>query len=118
MAAPLSSSTQARSPPMRSRGSGPTCKLDYAKELLDMPRNAPAPLGANIVTVRRGPARPLGEARPPAASEERVGITIRLPVSVHEKLRVLAFEQRTSKQQLIEGWIANQLTKVERSHGA
>jgi hypothetical protein len=32
--------------------------------------------------------------------------------------RVLAFEQRTSKQQIIEGWIADQLTKVERSYGA
>jgi hypothetical protein len=83
-----------------------------------MPRNAPAPLGANIVTVRKGAARPHGEAPLPRTTEERIGITIRLPASVHERLRVLAFEQRTSKQQLIEGWIANQLTMGERSHGA
>ena len=43
------------------------------------------------------------------AAENRIGITVRFPESVHERLRVLAFERRTSKQALIEGWVAEQL---------
>jgi hypothetical protein len=76
-----------------------------------MPRNAPTPLGAEIVSVHKGAARPLGEkAKRAAAPEPRIGITIRLPEAVHERLRLLAFERRTSKQALIEAWVSEQLT--------
>ena len=40
---------------------------------------------------------------------KRIGITIRLPEAVHEQLRLLAFEQRSSKQALIESWVAERL---------
>ena len=38
-----------------------------------------------------------------------VRLTVRLPESTHEQLRMLAFEQRTSEQALIEAWVAEQL---------
>jgi len=66
-----------------------------------MPRKAAAPLAAGIVTRT-------------AVEATRIGITVRLPEAVHEQLRVLAFEQRTSKQAIIEGWIVDQLTKMAR----
>jgi hypothetical protein len=83
-----------------------------------MPRRAAAaPLDATIVKVRKGEAQP--HAAPPphvtptprasAPAENRIGITVRFPESVHERLRVLAFERRTSKQALIEAWVAEQL---------
>jgi hypothetical protein len=75
-----------------------------------MPRNAPTPLGAEIVSVHKGSARPLGEKAKRAAPEPRIGITIRLPEAVHERLRLLAFERRTSKQALIEAWVSERLT--------
>ena len=49
-----------------------------------------------------------------AVVENRIGITVRFPESVHEQLRVLAFERRTSKQALIERWVADQLAEVKR----
>jgi hypothetical protein len=82
-----------------------------------MPRSAPAPLEAGIVRVSKGDAQPhaAAQARPkPAPAESRIGITVRFPASVHEQLRVLAFERRTSKQALIEGWVAEQLAEVKR----
>jgi hypothetical protein len=83
-----------------------------------MPRNAAAPLGAEIVSVNKGAARPLGEpSKRTTAPEPRVGITIRLPVAVHEQLRVLAFEQRSSKQALIEAWVAERLAPVNSLSG-
>jgi hypothetical protein len=75
-----------------------------------MPRNAPTPLGAEIVSVNKGAARPLGKRTDRPAPEPRIGITIRLPEAVHERLRLLAFEQRTSKQALIEAWVSERLT--------
>ena len=68
-----------------------------------MPRRAAARrLIATIVKVRKGEAQP--HAAPSRArSADRIGITVRFPESVHERLRVLAFERRTSKQALIEG---------------
>jgi hypothetical protein len=74
-----------------------------------MPRNVPTPLGAEIVSVNKGAARPLGEKTKRAAPEPRIGITIRLPEAVHERLRLLAFEQRSSKQALIEAWVSERL---------
>jgi len=75
-----------------------------------MPRNAPAPLGAEIVTVAKGAARPLPEpVQVVQAAEPRIGITVRLPESMHERLRQAAFEQRTTKQQLIEQAVAKEL---------
>ena len=44
-----------------------------------MPRNAPTPLGAEIVSVHKGAARPLGEKAKRAAPEPPIGITTRLP---------------------------------------
>jgi hypothetical protein len=79
-----------------------------------MPRNAPTPLGAGIVSVDKGAARPLAEKTTRTAPEPRIGITIRLPEALHEKLRVLAFEQRSSKQALIEAWVSERLTPVKR----
>jgi hypothetical protein len=75
-----------------------------------MPRNAPTPLGAEIVSVNKGAARPLGEKTKSASPEPRIGITIRLPEATHERLRLLAFERRTSKQALIEAWVSERLT--------
>jgi hypothetical protein len=75
-----------------------------------MPRSAPTPLDAGIIKVRKGEAQP--HAAPvvvvpkPAPAENRIGITVPFPESVHEQLRVLAFERRTSKQALIEKWVA------------
>ena len=82
-----------------------------------MPRPAAAtPLDATIVKVRKGEAQPHAapEPRQLAPVENRIGITVRFPKSVHEQLRVLAFERRTSKQALIEGWVAEQLAEVKR----
>ena len=84
-----------------------------------MPRTAPAPLEAGIVKVRKGEAQPHAapEGRRLAAvgpAEHRIGITVRFPASTHEQLRVLAFERRTSKQALIEAWVAEQLTEINR----
>ena len=84
-----------------------------------MPRAVPAPLDAGIVRVRKGEAQPHAALEPRrlasvAPPESRVGITVRFPASMHERLRVLAFERRTSKQALIEGWVAEQLTEVKR----
>jgi hypothetical protein len=79
-----------------------------------MPRNVPTPLGAEIVSVNKGAARPLGEKANRASTEPRIGITIRLPEAVHERLRLLAFEQRSSKQALIEAWVSERLTPVKR----
>jgi hypothetical protein len=85
-----------------------------------MPRAAPAPLDAGIVKVRKGEAHPHAAAPEPqklaavAPAENRIGITVRFPESVHEQLRVLAFERRTSKQALIEAWVAEQLAEVKR----
>jgi hypothetical protein len=82
-----------------------------------MPRTAPAPLDAGIVKVRKGDAQPHAAAearRPPPVTENRIGITVRFPESMHEQLRVLAFERRTSKQALIEAWVAEQLASVKR----
>ena len=82
-----------------------------------MPRPAAAtPLDATIVKVRKGEAQPHAapEPRKLAAVENRIGITVRFPEFVHEQLRVLAFERRTSKQALIEGWVAEQLAEVKR----
>ena len=81
-----------------------------------MPRTAPAPLDAGIVKVRKGEAQPHGAAAPrrQAPAENRIGITVRFPESVHEQLRVLAFERRTSKQALIEAWVAQHLAEVKR----
>jgi hypothetical protein len=81
-----------------------------------MPRNAAAPLSPEIVKVEKGSAQPFGETskRKAASDEPRIGITIRLPESVFERLRVLAFEQRSSKQALIEGWVSEQLSSVKR----
>ena len=84
-----------------------------------MPRTAPAPLDAAIVKVRKGEAQPHAapEGRRPKGAEtmeNRIGITVRFPESVHEQLRVLAFERRTSKQALIEGWVGEQLAEVKR----
>jgi len=82
-----------------------------------MPRSAPTPLDAGIVKVSKGHAQPhaAAQAKPrPAPAENRIGITVRFPESVHERLRVLAFERRTSKQALIEGWVAEQLAVVKR----
>ena len=80
-----------------------------------MPRAAPAPLDAAIVKVRKGEAQPHAAPEPGCAiapAENRIGITVRFPASVHEQLRVLAFERRTSKQALIEGWVAEQLARL------
>jgi hypothetical protein len=77
-----------------------------------MPRRAAAaPLDATIVKVRKGEAQPHAAPNPrtSAPAENRIGITVRFPESVHERLRVLAFERRTSKQALIEAWVAEQL---------
>jgi len=66
---------------------------------------AATPLDAGIVRIRKGEAQPAPEPQRPKAvapAEERIGITVRLPASVHEQLRVAAFEQRTSKQALME----------------
>ena len=82
-----------------------------------MPRSAPAPLEAGIVRVSKGDAQPhaAAPAKPKLAPvENRIGITVRFPASVHEQLRVLAFERRTSKQALIEKWVADQLAEVKR----
>ena len=82
-----------------------------------MPRPAAAtPLDATIVKVRKGEAQPHAapEPRRLAPVENRIGITIRFPESVHEQLRVLAFERRTSKQALIERWVADQLAEAQR----
>jgi hypothetical protein len=82
-----------------------------------MPRTAPAPLEAGIVKVRKGEALPHAApaAVPRAApAEHRIGITVRFPASVHEQLRVLAFERRTSKQALIEAWVAGHLAEGKR----
>lgn len=80
-----------------------------------MSRSAPAPLDAGIVKVSKGNAQPIAAERSkPAPAETRIGITVRFPVSMHEQLRVLAFERRTSKQALIEGWVAEQLAEVQR----
>jgi hypothetical protein len=79
-----------------------------------MPRAAATPLDATIVKVRKGEAQPHAapEPRKPlAVVENRIGITVRFPESVHEQLRVLAFERRTSKQALIEAWVAEQLAR-------
>jgi hypothetical protein len=81
-----------------------------------MPRTAPAPLEAGIVKVRKGEAQPhtAPEGRRLEAAENRIGITVRFPASTHEQLRVLAFERRTSKQALIEAWVAEQLAEINR----
>jgi hypothetical protein len=82
-----------------------------------MPRTAPAPLDAGIVKVSKGNAQPHAAAeprRPALVAENRIGITVRFPESMHEQLRVLAFERRTSKQALIERWVADQLAEVKR----
>jgi hypothetical protein len=81
-----------------------------------MPRAAPTPLDAGIVKVRKGEAQPHAAPEPHklAVVENRIGITVRFPESVHEQLRVLAFERRTSKQALIEAWVAEQLAEVKR----
>jgi hypothetical protein len=82
-----------------------------------MPRSAPAPLDAGIVKVSKGNAQPHAAEAPkpkPVPAENRIGITVRFPESVHEQLRVLAFERRTSKQALIERWVAEQLAEVKR----
>jgi hypothetical protein len=84
-----------------------------------MPRIVPAPLDAAIVKVRKGEAQPHAapegrRTQPAAVTENRIGITVRFPESVHEQLRVLAFERRTSKQALIEAWVAEQLAAVKR----
>jgi len=82
-----------------------------------MPRTAPAPLDAGIVKVRKGEAQPHTTAeprKPTLVAENRIGITVRFPESVHEQLRVLAFERRTSKQALIEAWVAEQLAEGKR----
>ena len=82
-----------------------------------MPRSASAPLDAGIVKVSKGSAQPhaAAPAAPkPAPAENRIGITVRFPATVHEQLRVLAFERRTSKQALIERWVADQLAEVGR----
>ncbi len=81
-----------------------------------MPRAAPTPLDAGIVKVRKGEAQPHAAPEPRtltpvAPAENRIGITVRFPESVHEQLRVLAFERRTSKQALIETWVAAQLNR-------
>ena len=78
---------------------------------------APTPLDAGIVTVRKGEAAPASEPqklKPLPRVEERIGITVRFPATIHERLRVLAFERRTSKQALIEEWVAAQLAEVQR----
>jgi hypothetical protein len=75
------------------------------------------PLDAGIVKVRKGEAQPhsaVPEVRKPAPAENRIGITVRFPESVHEQLRVLAFERRSSKQALIERWVAEQLAEANR----
>ena len=82
-----------------------------------MPRAAATPLDAAIVKVRKGEAQPHAAAPEPrklAVVENRIGITVRFPESIHEQLRVLAFERRTSKQALIEAWVAEQLAEVKR----
>ena len=82
-----------------------------------MSRSAPAPLDAGIVKVSKGNAQPHAAAaveRQKPAVETRIGITVRFPATVHEQLRVLAFERRTSKQALIERWVADQLAEVGR----
>lgn len=84
-----------------------------------MPRPVPAPLDATIVKVRKGEAQPHAapegrRTKPLEVAENRIGITVRFPESLHERLRVLAFERRTSKQALIEGWVADQLGEVKR----
>ena len=82
-----------------------------------MPRPAAAtPLDATIVKVRKGEAQPHAAPVPRklAPAENRIGITVRFPESVHERLRVLAFERRTSKQALIEAWVAEQLGEMKR----
>jgi hypothetical protein len=80
-----------------------------------MPRPAAAtPLDATIVKVRKGQAQPHAAPEPRKLVENRIGITVRFPASVHEQLRVLAFERRTSKQALIEAWVAEQLGEVKR----
>jgi hypothetical protein len=82
-----------------------------------MPRPAAAtPLDATIVKVRKGEAQPHAAPGPRklAPAENRIGITVRFPESVHERLRVLAFERRTSKQALIEAWVAEQLGEMKR----
>lgn len=82
-----------------------------------MPRPAAAtPLDATIVKVRKGEAQPHAapEPRKLTAPENRIGITVRFPELVHEQLRVLAFQRRTSKQALIEGWVAEHLGGVKR----
>jgi hypothetical protein len=84
-----------------------------------MPRPAPTPLDSTIVKVRKGEAQPHTapegrQLKPVEAVENRIGITVRFPESVHERLRVLAFERRTSKQALIEAWVADQLDEVKR----
>jgi hypothetical protein len=45
----------------------------------------------------------------------RIGITVRLPEAVHERLRLLAFEQRRSKKALIEAGVAERLSPEPRS---
>ena len=82
-----------------------------------MARAAPMPLDAGIVQIRKGEAQPHAapEGRAPKQpAENRIGITVRFPESVHEQLRVLAFERRTSKQALIEAWVTEQLAEVKR----
>jgi hypothetical protein len=82
-----------------------------------MPRAAATPLDATIVKVRKGEAQPHAAPephKPLAVVENRIGITVRFPQSLHERLRVLAFERRTSKQALIEAWVAEQLAEVKR----
>jgi hypothetical protein len=84
-----------------------------------MPRVAPTPLDAGIVKVRKGEAQPHAAPEPRrlasvAPPENRIGITVRFPASLHEQLRVLAFERRTSKQALIEGWVAEQIAGIKR----
>ena len=54
---------------------------------------APEPLDPGIVPMRIAP-RPIAEARQ--------AMTVRLPVSMHERLRVLMFASRRSQQQIVE----------------
>src|ERR1700689_5414695 len=104
MAGPPVSWTPLPSRQLKSPNYGPSSKPDFAKEIL-MPRNAPAPLDAGIVKVRKGEAQPhaapqVGRLKAVEGTENRIGITVRFPASMHERLRVLAFERRTSKQAL------------------
>ena len=72
------------------RGDGPPVDVQVTAAVEP---HAPEPPDPGIVPMRITP-RPIAEARQ--------AMTVRLPVSMHERLRVLMFASRRSQQQIVE----------------